>query len=297
MKAICIGQAAYDITLIMDSYPIENQRANIKEKIECGGGSASNCAILLEKWEIDTSFAGTIGNDYYGNKIKDEFDRINTKYLDIKDATITPVSYIITAIDNNTRTILKNRKKDIKISIKYDNEKYDLIMLDGYEKDFASKVLNNNKTAISILDAGSIKEETLELAKKVKILACSKDFAEEYTNIRIDFNDINSLISIHKKLEQDFNNIILITLEDKGCFIKSDNYKIIPSIQVDVKDTTAAGDIFHGALGYFLLNDTNLENAVKKANIAGALSVGKIGGRNSIPDYNKVEEVYDALSK
>ena len=73
MKILCIGQSAYDITLPLDHYPVENKKVRIDGKVECGGGSSSNCAFLLAKWGIDTSFAGIIGNDHYGNNILDEY--------------------------------------------------------------------------------------------------------------------------------------------------------------------------------------------------------------------------------
>lgn len=78
MKIMCIGQSAYDITLPLDHYPIENKKVRIQGKVECGGGSASNCAYLLAKWGMDVYFAGVVGNDYYGEKIKEEYNKNNT---------------------------------------------------------------------------------------------------------------------------------------------------------------------------------------------------------------------------
>ena len=100
MKAICIGQAAYDITLPMDHFPIENKKTRSQDKIECVGGSACNCAYLLAKWGIDTYFAGVVGDDYYGNSIKKELEKIgvNTKYLEISKECRTTSSYIINNI-------------------------------------------------------------------------------------------------------------------------------------------------------------------------------------------------------
>ena len=71
--------------------------------------------------------------------------------------------------------------------------------------------------------------------------------------------------------------------------IKYNNeYLIIPSIKVKALDSTGAGDIFHGALAYFLINNYTLDKAVSLANITGALSVKKIGSRNSMPDLEEV---------
>ena len=91
-----------------------------------------------------------------------------------------------------------------------------------------------------------------------------------------------------------FNTNIIITLEDKGCVYENNgNIKIMPSIKVKSVDSTGAGDIFHGGLAYALASDFDIEKAVKYANIAGALSVEKVGGRFSIPDLKDVEEKYE----
>ena len=134
MKILCIGNSAYDITVLVDKYPEENKKIRLeKNVVECGGGSASNCAYLLSKWGIDTTIASIVGNDYYGKKIEDEYKsiKLNTKYLE-KTNLKTPTSYIIANISNGSRTILINRDKNIKFeNIKKIDDEYDYILTDG----------------------------------------------------------------------------------------------------------------------------------------------------------------------
>ena len=87
MKAICVGHSTYDTTLPMNEYPTENIKYRIENHIECGGGPASNGAYLLAKWGIDTTICSVIGDDYYGTKIIEDFEKIgaNTKYLEVKE--------------------------------------------------------------------------------------------------------------------------------------------------------------------------------------------------------------------
>ena len=86
----------------------------------------------------------------------------------------------------------------------------------------------------------------------------------------------------------------VITLEDKGSMFLDDEYvKIMPTYNVKVKDTTGAGDIFHGAFTYGIANGYSLEESVKLGNIAGALSTRKIGARNSVPTLEEVMELYE----
>ena len=58
---------------------------------------------------------------------------------------------------------------------------------------------------------------------------------------------------------------------------------------------TAAGDIYHGAFTYFIGNGHDLYNSIRLANIAGALSVKCLGGKNSMPDLDKVLEIGEEL--
>ena len=301
MKVMCIGQSAYDITLPLDHYPIENKKVRVQQKVECGGGSASNCAFLLAKWGLETYFAGVIGNDHYGDNIKKEYDSVgvNTKYLQVSDKYPTTSSYIIANTSIGSRTILTSKDANISMTDQEVEDEFDYILLDGYEKDFALNVIKKNPNAIKILDAGSMKEATVELARVVDYIVCSHDFAEDVSKVKIDYDDIDTIVKAYKGIKKEFNGNIVITLESYGCFTCVDGmYMIIPSIKVKAVDSTGAGDIFHGAFVYSLAKGFDLKKALTFSNITGALSTLCVGSRLSIPELERVEEKYnDVISK
>ena len=291
MKAICIGHSTYDTTLPLNNFPIENTKTRVEEHIECGGGPASNGGYLLAKWGIDTTVASVIGDDYYGDRIIDDFIKIkaNTKYLEKKKNHQTSSSYIIANKSNGSRTIITSKKEPIRKLSQNIEEKYDLVLVDGEHPETAIEVLNNNQEAITILDAGRLNDDTKEIGKLVKYLVSSKEFAEEFSKTTLSVKDPEKLISAHKKMEDYFKTNIIITLEAKGSFTKiNDKYEIIPSIKVKAIDSTGAGDIFHGALAYFLLKGNDLKTAIKYASITGAISVTRVGSRFSIPELREV---------
>ena len=295
MKAICVGHSTFDTTLPVDSFPKENIKMRIKEHIECGGGPASNGAYLLAKWGIDTTIASVVGNDYYGERVLDDFRKIgaNTKYLELKDGHGTSSSYIIANMSNGSRTAIISKKPPIRRLEQPIDEKYDLILVDGEHPETAKEVLLNNPQAISVLDAGRLNDDTRELGKLVTYVVCSHDFAEEFTNKKTNINDINTLIEIYNEIKNYFQTNIIITLEADGSFTELNNqYKIIPSIKVKAIDSTGAGDIFHGAFTYFIGMKYSLEDAIRYSSISGALSVTRIGSRYSIPSLEEVLE-YD----
>ena len=298
MKVVCVGHSTFDTTLPMKEYPKENIKYRLEHHIECGGGPASNGAYLLAKWGMDTTIASVIGKDYYGDRVIDDFKKIgaNIDYLEQMDNHMTTSSYIIANMSNGSRTVLSSKDTPIRKLSKSIDIPADIILIDGEHPDSAHEVLDKNPNAISVLDAGRLNEDTKALGKKVTYLVCSKDFAEEFTNKKIDGNNKNTLIEIYEDMTAYFKTKIIITLEALGSFtVIEGEYQILPSITVKAMDSTGAGDIFHGAFTYFIANQYPLREAIRLASITGAISVTRIGSRHSIPMLSEVLDFDNAL--
>ena len=297
-KVVCIGHSTYDITIPVDAYPTENIKYRLERHIECGGGPASNGAYLLAKWGMKTSILSIVGDDHYGKLIRDDFKKIgaNTKYLELRKGHQTTSSYIIANMSNGSRTILASKRPPIRKLEQDVTIQADVILIDGEHPETALKVLLDNEDAISVIDAGRLNKDTKMLGKMVKYLVCSKDFAEEFAQNKIDYHDQATIIYAYEKLKAYFKNTIFITLESHGIFTEIDGkYIQIPSVKVKAIDSTGAGDIFHGAFTYFIGNNYPLEEAIHYASIAGAISVTRIGSRFSIPTLQEVLEYEDVI--
>lgn len=292
MNVLCIGHATYDVVIPVSKYPVENTKSRVDECIYCGGGPAANAAYLLSKWGIDSYFCGVIGNDYEGKYIENEFKKIGVKldYL-IKDKTCkTTKSYIIVNNSNASRTSLASQsksKKNFDIEIK---KQPSIILIDGHELSLSKKIIKNNPNSIVVLDAGRYNKDVVELCKVSDYIICSKEFASQYSNS----NDVSGMLC---KLKNDFSGEIIITLEEEGCAYYLDGLITIKSIPINAKDTTGAGDIFHGSFVYGLANGWDLYKNLTFANTASGLSVTRLTGRKSIFPLEVVEGVYNELRR
>lgn len=299
MRFVCIGHCTYDTTLPVNEFPEENKKIRIPNHIECGGGPASNGAYLLAKWGMDTTMVSIVGDDYYGHQIIKEFDKVgaNTRYIEINPNHRTSSSYIIANTSNGTRTILSSKKQAIRrLKMPVSDIIADAILIDGEHPESAYEIFMNNPEAISVIDAGRLNDETKFLGKKATYVICSKDFAEDFAEEKIDLERIDKLTEIHRKLEEYYETTVIITLEAAGSFTKIDGIaQIIPSIKVTAVDSTGAGDIFHGAFLYFIANGYSLYDSIHYASITSAISVTRIGSRYSIPMLNEVLEYNDVI--
>jgi ribokinase len=77
---------------------------------------------------------------------------------------------------------------------------------------------------------------------------------------------------------------VIITLGSEGAFLYNDDGgRHLTTPAVEAIDTTAAGDIFNGALATALSEGRGLDEAVEFANRAAALSVTRMGAQASAP--------------
>ena len=298
MKILCIGHSSYDITAPIAQYPTENTKNRIENCLYAGGGPAANAAYLLGKWGMDTTFVGIVGYDSFGTNIKAELKAVNvdTEFLEINYEEKTSTSFILVNEQNGSRTVFNcaNTHPQIK-KFKFDINP-DIILVDGHQYEASKWALTRWPNAIGIIDAGRVTKELLDLCKYVKYLVCSKEFAETATGMKFDYNNPKTIANLYLNLQDKYKNAnIVVTLEDKGALYAHDKViKILPSIPKSVvKDTTGAGDIFHGAFTYAIANGYDIEKTIKLSNITAGLSIEKLGARLSIPDLAEVLDYYE----
>jgi ribokinase len=92
--------------------------------------------------------------------------------------------------------------------------------------------------------------------------------------------------------------LVIITMGERGCYVASDEFEgRVPAFQVTPVDTTAAGDIFNGALAVALAEKQPLAAALRFASAAAALSVMKLGAQPSAPTRQEIEDFLELNSR
>lgn len=139
-----------------------------------------------------------------------------------------------------------------------------------------------------ILNTAPVQEIDHELYKKIHLITPNEIEAEILTGIKIDTIDHAREAAVWFK-EKGVNDVI-ITLGHRGVFVSSEGREeIIPAYQVDVIDTTGAGDAFNGGLLAALTEGKDLWEASRFANALAALSVQKLGTTPSMPTREEID--------
>jgi sugar/nucleoside kinase (ribokinase family) len=236
-----------------------------------------------------------VGDDVHGRRTRDEFTAVGTdvSLMELRPGHATPLSMIFINRQNGSRTIINRKLKGASLSLNADvllllNPR--VLLFDGHELEASLTALAAFPDAISILDAGSWREGTAALAGKVHYLAASERFALQATGMR-SLQDAADRRQCLAKLREQFSTKTIVTLGERGLiFDAGDGYNKQSEFPAVAVDTTAAGDIFHGAFAYAIACGMPLVEALRFSSMTASLSVRKAGGRSSIPTLTEVKE-------
>ncbi|WP_046243337.1 ribokinase [Hymenobacter terrenus] len=121
-----------------------------------------------------------------------------------------------------------------------------------------------------------------ELLQGLFLITPNESEAETLTGIAIT-DDESLEAAARVLLEKGVENVV-ITLGAEGAYLyTSAGAQRLPTVRTQPVDTTAAGDVFNGALAVALAEGAPLAAAVAFANQAAAISVTRLGAQASAP--------------
>lgn len=261
------------------------------------GGKGANQAVAAARLGGNVSFIAKVGDDMLGKQAIELFNKegIDTKYVftDIKH----PSGVALINVDNKGENCIVVAsganaalvKEDIETAKqKITNASIVLMQLEtpiptiecvaALAKENGVKVVLNPAPAAALSD---------ELLKNINIITPNQHEAAMLTNTEV--NDIASAKHAAKILHNKGVETVIITLGADGALLyEKDFFTEIASPVVKAVDTTAAGDVFNGALVVAISEGKSVRHAVEYACNAAAISVTRLGAQASAPYRNEV---------
>lgn len=298
LALLAVGHACWDLVATVPSFPIEDEKQEITDLQESGGGPAANAACVAARWGLRVALASVIGDDRRGQAVVEELAAhgVDCSLVERRAGHATPTSLVLVNAESGSRTIINRKQPAAALQLDFSGLSAAafagprVLLFDGHEHSASEAALAAFPRAVSILDAGSVREGTLALAGRVTHLAASGRFARQVTGIdpRTDPDAAESAV---RALRARFPapQSVSITLGAQGVIgthTDAPSSAVVqrwPAPAVRVMETTAAGDIWHGALAYALAQGLAFEAAVRLAIAAASDSVTRPGGRSSMP--------------
>jgi D-beta-D-heptose 7-phosphate kinase/D-beta-D-heptose 1-phosphate adenosyltransferase len=192
--------------------------------------------------------------------------------------------------DLSQKLILKNFKSIVK--------NYDVILLSDYGKGLLTSTLTQK--LISIANKNNkrvlVDPKGLDYSKYEGAYLLTPNKKEAGEAIHSDIKDGKSLLDAINRLKEKYKlTVSLITLSDQGVAIFDNSLRIHPTAAREVFDVTGAGDTILASLGFALSCNKDIDEAVKFANLAAGVVIGKIGSATAT--LNEILEYESHLNK
>ena len=247
---------------------------------ECG--VSSELKLLLNEIEIDTQYLIT------------EPKRISSK----KTRIIAAQQQVVRYDQENSTEITETSQKTLLSNFRKRITDYDCVLLSDYGKGVLTNELTQQliKTAKQHSVKILVDPKGLDYAKYkgAYLLTPNKKEAREATGINI--TDDASLACTIKQLKEEYElDVSLITLSEQGVAIYDGELRNHPTQTREVFDVTGAGDTVLASLGFALSCKLDIDEAVKFANLAAGVVVGKIGSATA--KLNEIIEYESSLNK
>lgn len=293
LDCLFIGSTTKDTMLMVEAPPASDQRIAAGSVAHTCGGVAAVAASAFQKLGGRTGLITAVGKpsdvtDFIREDIASR-DLPYHQLIEIADAD-SPFSTIQVEWDGKRcithfggcirRLTMDMLDKNALATAK-------MIHFGGLEENFCAELARYCKTntdALISVDGGNLSREATD-----RMLPYTDVFIPDDKTVKKTLDC--SPESACRYYAEKGVRVSCVTMGDKGAIAyQNGNYYSAPPIQVDVVDTTGAGDNFHGAFLYCLMQGWDMEKTLRFSNAFSGLTCRGLGGRAAEPTLEETLE-------
>ncbi len=292
VHVVGIGLATVDYLCVVERLPEPDSKNSMIDFAIQGGGPAATALVTLQRLGLRTAFAGAVGDDSLGQFLLDDLRRegIDISCVERHEGRQSPFAYVTVERGTGRRNVV-HRDPGLPalapggLSLEFLREARAL-HVDGHQMQAQLQAATTAREwGIPVIyDAGSPRKHCAELVALTDYLVTSEKFPTEFTGIR-------KLPKAMEKLMEYGPRAVVTTLGAHGCrYLAREGQGELPAYPIDqVVDTTGAGDVFHGAFVFGVVQGWDLRRICDFAGVAAGIKCRGLGAREPIPALPEVE--------
>jgi sugar/nucleoside kinase (ribokinase family) len=281
-----LGGNAADFLFTVAHHPSADEKLQFGSYSRQGGGRAATAMVTVARLGMRARYLGGAGDDAEGGEnirglVSEGVDVAGVR---IRPGAMTQRAFIMVNESTGERTIIWGRSPEIPLG----PDEIDAGMIasgrlfytDAHLPAASWKAARIARQAgIPVLaDLESPRPGTADLLPHLDYLVCNSVFPRLATGIEDPAEAIGALEEMSE------GAVVVITRGADGALARIDGrITSFPGYRVTTKDTTGAGDVFHGALAVAILGGRSLADAIDFSNAAAAMKCRALGARAGIP--------------
>jgi len=284
MDVFGLGQCSLDHVGRIPAWPHPDTKCEFRDLVIQGGGPVATALVALSRWGLACHFAGVAGDDSFGRQIARflQEEGVDVSGLVRRPGHRSQFAFIASE-PGGRRTIFWQRPTgealkpaDIDFGLLRTSR---VLHTDGLfiEASLAAASEARKAGVIVAVDAGTLREGMLELARLSDCFVVSESFARDLVSGDEPLEACKRILDLGPR-------IVGVTLGARGYVARFGGRAIVkPACAVEAVDTTGCGDVFHAGLTYGLVRGWDPGKSFDLAAWAAAQVATKMGGREGIP--------------
>jgi sugar/nucleoside kinase (ribokinase family) len=287
-----LGENSVDHLCVVPQYPSFGGKVPIERYELQGGGQIATAMVACQRLGLRARYLGKVGDDALGELAIGDLRRegVDVSTLRVEPGAKTQFAFILIDAQSGERTVAWHDDQRLVLAphelAAADVTSGRVLHVDATGVPSALTAVRWARAAgvVTSIDIDHVPPGAPELLGLIDLCIMSRECPLELTGER------ERERALHAVRRWNPHGLLCVTLGAEGCMaLDGDEIVYSPGFRVAAVDTTACGDVFHGAFIYGALAGWDLARALRFANAAAALKTRKLGGRPGIPTLAEVE--------
>ena len=280
-----VGLNATDTLIILPRFPAYGGKVPFQEEILSPGGQVASALGACAHLGLRVKYIGTVGDDERGRIQLESLRRsgINLDHVQVRQNCPNQSAYILVDRSTGERTVLWKRPECLRIDPSEITPELitcaRLVHIDGHDTpavERAARIARQAGIPVTV-DVDTIYHGFDRVLPNVDYLISSSEFPASWTSESDPFRAL-------ELIQNEFGmRVAAMTLGAHGALARTGGrFTYSPGFVVECIDTTGAGDVFHGAFCYAVLQGMNIEESLEFSNAMAAMNCRALGARGGM---------------
>jgi sulfofructose kinase len=287
-----VGLNATDTLILLPGFPSYGGKAPFEREILSPGGQVASAMVTCAKLGLRAKYIGTLGDDERGALQMESLraSGVNLDDIEIRANCPNQTAYILIDQTSGERTVLWHRDD----CLRFDPARLTvdkiacarLLHIDGHDTaavSRAAEIARRHQIPVTV-DVDTIYPGFDRVLPNVDYLVASSEFPSRWTGEPDPFRAL-------ARIQDEYGmRVAAMTLGADGSLARVEGrFVYSPGFVVDCIDTTGAGDVFHGAFCYAVIESMPVREALEFSNAMAALNCTALGARGHIASVGEAQ--------